>query len=50
MCVLAKGGWRKASILTIADIAFIVGLVDILNLEFPSGVLQTLIDLRWLFR
>jgi len=25
-------------------------LVDILNLEFPSGVLQTLIDLRWLFR
>jgi hypothetical protein len=42
--------WRKTGVLTISAVAFILGLADILNRDFPPGLLQGLFDLPWPFR
>lgn len=50
MRIRARVSWQHTGILTVAAVAFILGLADILNRDFPPGLLQEFVDLPWPFR
>lgn len=50
MRIRAQVSWQKTGILTLAAVALVLGLADMLNRDFPPGVLQEFVDLPWPLR
>ena len=48
--VRARAGWGRTLILTAIAMAFFTGLANALSLNFPSGLLQSVVDLPWPLR
>lgn len=48
--IQANISWQRILILTVGGVAFLVFMAAMLNRDFPSGLLQTMVELPWPLR